>query len=59
MLQIELSDSERADLRAVLESTLSDLRMEIADTERLAYRDRLKQQRDVVARVLDAVAAGS
>jgi hypothetical protein len=57
MIDVELSDEEREILKEVLESTLSDLRAEIAVTERLAWRDMLKVRRDLLARVIVALDA--
>ncbi len=44
MIQIALSDEEAGALRSVLESYLSDLRMEIAGTEQMDFRESLKRQ---------------
>jgi hypothetical protein len=55
MTQLELSPKEREVLIEVLESFLSDLRMEIADTERLAFRERLKSQEQIIKRLLEAL----
>jgi hypothetical protein len=55
MTQLELSPEEREVLIEVLESFLSDLRMEIADTERLAFRERLKSQEQIIKRLLEAL----
>ena len=41
-MQLKLSDEEKETLRLALESYLSDLRMEIRDTEKLELRLRLK-----------------
>jgi hypothetical protein len=43
MVQIELTSEEAETLRAVLESYLSDLRMEIADTDSMDFRENLKK----------------
>jgi hypothetical protein len=42
MLRLELSREEAAMLRQVLESYVSDLRMEISDTDRMEFREELK-----------------
>ncbi len=55
MIKLELSLQEQEVLIEVLESFLSDLRMEIADTERLAFRERLKGQEQVIKRLLGAL----
>lgn len=54
-MQVDLSGEEREILRTVLESYLSDLRMEIADTDSKDFREMLKQRKDVVRKVLHAV----
>jgi hypothetical protein len=57
MLQLDLNPQEVGILQHVLESYLSDLRMEIADTDRMAFRERLKERKAVLMRVLDAIEA--
>ncbi len=55
MIQIDLDGEERAILRESLETLLSDLRMEIADTDRMAFRDRLKRRKAIIQKVIDAL----
>ncbi|WP_333844805.1 hypothetical protein [Pelomicrobium sp.] len=55
MTRLELSPEEQEVLIEVLESFLSDLRMEIADTERLAFRERLKGQEQIIKRLLEVL----
>lgn len=54
-MQLELSEDEADSLREVLSSYLSDLRMEIADTDSLDFREGLKQReaflRSVIGRL--------
>jgi hypothetical protein len=52
MTQLPLTDSEVSILRKVLESYLSDLRMEIADTEEMEFRERLKKEEEVIHKIL-------
>jgi hypothetical protein len=52
MIQLTLSEEEAGSLRSVLESYLSDLRMEIADTERMDFREELKRQEAFLHRLL-------
>ena len=54
MLELELDEAERQILVTVLESYLSDLRMEIADTDRLEYREMLRERKELVQKVLAA-----
>ena len=57
MITLDLTDEEREILVFVLKSYLSDLRMEIADTDRMAFRDMLKERKAVLLKVLDVVQA--
>jgi hypothetical protein len=55
MLNIDLSPSEQAVLREVLETALSDLSTEISGTDAKDYRDDLKARREVLHRVIAAL----
>ncbi len=57
MLKLELASDEIEVLRYVLESYLSDLRMEIADTDRMDFREGLKHRKRVIQKVLEALPA--
>ncbi|MEW6488778.1 MAG: hypothetical protein AB1578_12810 [Thermodesulfobacteriota bacterium] len=59
MIRIELTEAEAATLQDVLESYLSDLRMEIADTDRMEFREELKAKKKVVADVMGRLAGGA
>ena len=50
---------DRQILAMTLQSDLSDLSYEIANTDTQDFRDRLKQKRDVLSRTLEALKAGS
>jgi len=52
MIQISLNEHEAAVLKEVLEHYIPDLRMEIADTERKEFRDRLKEREEILKKVL-------
>jgi uncharacterized protein HemX len=56
MHTLELSSEEAYVLRETLQSFLSDLRMEIVDTDRKDYRDQLKHRRQLLERVVEALA---
>jgi hypothetical protein len=56
MIQIELAEPEARIFGEILEGVLSDLRMEIADTDRMDFRESLKQRKSVIQRVLDQLA---
>lgn len=55
MVQIDLTTDEIEVLRDVLDSYLSDLRMEIADTDRMGFREMLKHRKRIIAKVLEAL----
>lgn len=53
MVRIEITDEDAAILRSALEAYLSDLRMEIADTDSQDFREMLKERKAALRRVLD------
>jgi hypothetical protein len=55
MAGIELTEEEGKVLEFVLKSYLSDLSLEIADTDRLDLRDHLKERKVVISSILDRV----
>ncbi|HYO46871.1 MAG TPA: hypothetical protein VEY33_09315 [Gemmatimonadota bacterium] len=55
MQQIDLDPEEREILRMILENDLSDLRMEIADTDRQEFRDMLARRKAVLGKVIEAL----
>ena len=58
MIQLDLTDEEVEILKELLESAHSDLRMEIADTDRMDFRDMLKGRKAVLAKTLEALGGG-
>jgi hypothetical protein len=50
--QITMTQAEVAALREVLTSYLSDLRMEIADTDSMQFREDLKRQEELLKKLL-------
>ena len=56
-MQLELTDDEVVALRDFLTSRLGDLSAEISHTDNPAYRRELRQQRDLLLRVHDTLAA--
>jgi hypothetical protein len=52
MVQITLTTDEAATLREVLETYVSDLRMEIADTDSMDFRERLKAEEAFLKRLI-------
>ena len=55
MFQLELDEQERLALAEALKSFLSELRTEVSHTDRLAYRERLKDEAQVLGKVLGKV----
>lgn len=56
MIDVELTPEERGHLAEALESYLSDLRMEIADTDSYDFRQGLKRRKETLQKVLGALA---
>ncbi len=52
-MTVELNDTETEILRVVLDATLRDLRMEIADTDSPRYRRGLRVNESSIRNVLD------
>lgn len=52
MVRIELADDEASMLREILESDLTDLRMEVANTDSFDVRERLKRSEVLLGKVL-------
>jgi hypothetical protein len=52
MVQIMLTDTDAATLKKALETYLSDLRMEVADTDAQDFREGLKQEESVITRLV-------
>lgn len=59
MVTLDLTDAECRRLAEQLETDLSDLRMEIAGTDRLEFRQRLKRRKAVLAKVLETLHRGA
>jgi hypothetical protein len=55
MINLDLTKEENDILATVLESYLSDLRMEIADTDSMDFRESLKKRKDVLKKVLETL----
>src|SRR5260221_5795526 len=53
MVRIELTSQEAEELRSILDDYLSDLRMQIVDTEGHDFRVMLKKRKDLVKRLLE------
>jgi len=55
MVHLVLEPTEAEILRMVLESYLSELRMEIANTDLMDYREKLKARKMVLRRIVTAI----
>ena len=53
MPSLTLTDEEAEALVMLLEGNLGDLSYEIADTDRVEFRDQLKERREVLNNILD------
>jgi len=53
MAQLTLTDQEAGTLRRVLEQYVSDLRMEIADTDAMDFREQLKREEAFLKTVIE------
>jgi len=56
MVHLTLEPTEAEVLRLVLESYLSDLRMEIADTDSMDFREKLKARKRVLRSIVNMLA---
>lgn len=57
MVALDLDERERVLLMEILEGEVSDLRSEIAHTERLAYRTMLRERQAVLEKAIAALRA--
>ena len=55
MAHIQITSEENQILIAVLRSYLSELRMEIADTDQYEFKQNLKRQKEILLRILDSL----
>jgi len=56
-LEVALNEEESAALQSALRTYLSDLRMEIADTDKRKFKDGLRHEREVLNGVVDKLDA--
>ncbi len=59
MIQLDLTKEEKDILTEIMENGLSDLRMEITDTDSLDFREMLKKQKAVLMKVLETLRQGT
>lgn len=57
MVRIELSAQEAEELSGILQDYLSDLRMEIVDTDSADFREGLKKRKELLGRIVDQLKA--
>jgi len=57
MIHVDLEDREGQILIEVLENALSDLRMEIANTDSMDYREMLKGRKEVIKKAIGSLRA--
>lgn len=55
MVQLNLSPEEQEALIEVLTDCISDLRMEIADTDKQDFREEIKVRKELLKKVVDAL----
>ncbi len=55
MVQLDLTEEEARILAEILENDHSDLRMEIADTDSMDFREMLKGRKAVLAKAIEAL----
>ncbi len=55
MIQLDLSDEEQRTLLEMVQTLLSDLRMEIANTDRKDFRDMLKGRKAILVKLIEAL----
>lgn len=55
MIHLQLNENERAILVELLENCISDLRVEITGTDSLDYKEMLKQKKEVLMKLQQAL----
>lgn len=55
MIHLYITKEEKDILMQVLENDISDLRMEIADTDSMDFRETLKRQKEALIRISEAL----
>ncbi len=58
MVRLEFDPHESSMMNEILQSYLSDLRMEIADTEKMAFREDLKKKEVFIKGVMERIEKG-
>ena len=55
MIRVDFTPEEKDILKSMLSNDVSDLRMEIADTDRKDYREIIRQQKEILQKLMDAL----
>ncbi len=55
MIRVDLTAEERDVLHNILSNYVSDLRMEIADTDRQDFRETIRKQKEILQKIIDAL----
>ncbi|HON37310.1 MAG: hypothetical protein ACOX3E_13485 [Desulfomonilia bacterium] len=55
MFSVDLTAEEKDVLHNMLSNYVSDLRMEIADTDRQDFREMIKKQKEILQKIIDAL----
>ncbi|HEY7320368.1 MAG TPA: hypothetical protein VIE89_22605 [Candidatus Binatia bacterium] len=58
MPTLQLTATEAILLKEILETNLSDLRMEIAGTDLKSFRDKLKEKEAVITQLIERLGSG-
>jgi hypothetical protein len=54
-IELNLSEDEQNIIKDILENNISDLSMEITDTDKMEYREKLKIKRNVLKKLLNSL----
>ncbi len=57
-MHIDITSEEAGMLKEILESYLSDLRMEIGSTENMNFREEMKKREDFLKRLIQKLGEG-
>ncbi len=57
MIQLEIDEEERQILLQLLDTCISDLRMEISNTDNINYKDMLKHRKDILIKLQQVILA--
>lgn len=59
VVKLDLSTEDARVLAEILASVMSDMRMEIADTEKMEWRDELKRRKMLLERLITELETGA